>query len=126
MIASPLGYRRTVAALIIAAAAAVVLLLPSALAASRGPAKACGSFAVPGTTIHVGVVRGHVSCGSARRVMRAFWTGHGTYRRSGRHGESYTSVLGWRCPNIRAGSSECFKGHDAVSGAYATGKQASP
>jgi hypothetical protein len=100
------------------------MLVPLAFAGRGTAATACGSFTVPGATIHVIVKKGHVSCSSARRVITDFWRGRGNYHQRNPNNRSYTSVDGWRCPNIRIGSSECSKGRNVISGTYPVGKGA--
>jgi hypothetical protein len=111
---------RLTALLIVAAGS--VLALPSSPAAAA--ARVCGSVAWQGDRMLVRVERGHVSCFTARRIIR-YVNSHGPVTQ----GAPGRSPKGWECgwsygrasngDNIRAGAS-CTR-HGAEVASYASG-----
>lgn len=57
--------------------------------------KACRPLHFSGAAVSVSILQGHVTCRSARAVVRALKSGKGRHR--GGPGNRYLSVRGWRC-----------------------------
>lgn len=89
-------------------ATAAVKASHSALAARHG----CGGFRFHHGWYHVTVYRGHVRCRTARRVMRAFLSGHGRMHgpKEGPAYKQYWTRDGWKCGH-GAGGGGCQRHH---------------
>jgi len=105
----------------VAAIVATPVLVLAATHKQAAPIR-CGTFAVTGAIIHVSVEQGRVRCPLARRILLRFWHGHGVYHQRALNVRSYTIVSGWRCPNLRAGLSECGHKRAVITGTYVGGK----
>jgi hypothetical protein len=75
--------------------AAMFAVLPGAAAASRS----CGTFHADGAKLAVTILRGHVTCDKARRVLRAFFAGKGRMHEppGGPAAQQTWTVQGWTC-----------------------------
>lgn len=69
-------------------------------------------FSRPSRTIRYGayVVRGHVSCGIAVRVLRAVIDGRAVLHDTGTYATSYATWHGWACPGGHMGAQTCQRG----------------
>jgi hypothetical protein len=105
--------------------AAVTLLLLSGTASAL-QRRHCGSIEIAATSFQVFVERGSVSCGQARAVMRALYSGHHRevcYRhdrlecRNGRPTDRANTVIligHWRC-GTGAGGGGCLRGRERIA-----------
>jgi hypothetical protein len=87
-------------------------------------AKRCGrARLVDGGSAKVMVLRGHVTCAGAGRLIRAVFWASATRDWDGKdsNGSIYWRVRGWRCtPGLGSSQFFCSRGHKEVDGSTRT------
>jgi hypothetical protein len=104
--------------------ACCALLVMGAIFASPVPAEAqhdaivvaarsCGHVRAQGSRFHVTVERGRVGCRTARKVLRAFFSGEGHMHgpKNGPSARQYWTLYGWGC-GYGTGGGACTRKSD--------------
>ena len=105
--------RRLVAAVVGAGALVVVgsiVVPPAGASRSVASARSCQPLRVHGARYRVTIEKGHVTCHTARKVLRAFLSGHGKMHgpTDGPAYKQYWTLYGWRCGH-GAGGGGCIR-----------------
>lgn len=101
------------AALLVAAAVALSAMGPASASTTATAARACGHFRAEGLRFTATVVRGHVTCRAARKVLRAFMSGRGKKHGSGPEANLTWTLFGWTCGHGTGGGGCIRHGTDA-------------
>jgi len=117
--------RRLRAALVATLLCSTMLAAAVAVAAPTWPTHRCGSFkhwvpgesAVPGVWYRITVLNRAVSCGTATKVIRAFWSGRVVHHGGPSDAQSWWTLPGlpgWRCGQ-GAGAGQCTRGNSIAA-----------